>query len=382
MSSGIDSSCHAYPWAATAACKMQKPSPTQILADAEANYKKIMTDMSQMVQNYIANNQERFWGSLLNMDQQIKSGDMTLATGSVDANSMAFYTECSKSEKKTITLTHAFESVKFIPIAGTPFKLLKHKGVYNANEAINAYPLRGALIQDMSGSGYTNWRNANLQGGEVVYAGTFDEQGMAIVTIPACEAGYYYVLAVSPDIDGSVLSTLIQAYQSFVDKGVNWLTTKWTTSLHAEWIDFANSGEVDGTEVMMHVLTGIWEQLHMLYSTLKKVWDWVSNGNLVELGKYFSAEGLAQFKTMFDAGSKELADTLTLLSDEVLLYIIVNTLYSYIILLTPQQISNALGEAFGQMLIMVMLYMALPGGLAKQLLDQLDALSGVIGSSS
>lgn len=234
----------------------------------------------------------------------------------------------------------------------------------------------------MSGSGYTNWRNANLQGGEVVYAGTFDEQGMAIVTIPACEAGYYYVLAVSPDIDGSVLSTLIQAYQSFVDKGVDWLTTKWTTSLHAEWIDFANSGEVDGTEVMMHVLTGIWEQLHMLYSTLKKVWDWVSNGNLVELGKYFSAEGLAQFKTMFDAGSKELADTLTLLSDEVLLYIIVNTLYSYIILLTPQQISNALGEAFGQMLIMVMLYMALPGGLAKQLLDQLDALSGVIGSPS
>lgn len=100
MSDGIDYSCDVYPWAATAACKMQKTSPAKILADAEANYKKIMTDMSQMVQNYIANNQERFWGSLLNMDQQIKSGDMTLATGSVDANSLAFYTECSKSEKK------------------------------------------------------------------------------------------------------------------------------------------------------------------------------------------------------------------------------------------------------------------------------------------
>lgn len=379
MSDDFEASCDVYPWKSMAACKMYRPDPAKIIADAEANYLKVMADMGKTVQSYIANNQDRFWGSLLNMDQQVKSGDMTLATGSVDNKGLPLFTQCSKDVEKTITLTHAFESVKFIPIPNSPFKLFKHKGIYNENDTITPYRLRGSLIQDISTTGFTDWHNANLQGGEVISSGQFDEQGKATVTIPACEAGYYYVLAVSPDIPDSLRSSLVTAYQGFVDKCITWLTTQWTTSLQAEWAKFAkNDGKIDSVEVMSHVITGIFGQLKTLYDTLKKVWSWVSECNLTELGKYFSAKGLEQFKAKFEAGGKEIADTLTLLSDEIMLYILVNTLYCYISLLTPQQITNALGEAFGQVLVMSALYLALPGGLATQLLDVLDTASDVI----
>jgi hypothetical protein len=46
--------------------------------------------------------------------------------------------ECSKNTAKTVTLTHAFEAAKFIPIPDMQFQILK----FSAEQKKNANPVR------------------------------------------------------------------------------------------------------------------------------------------------------------------------------------------------------------------------------------------------
>lgn len=66
-----------------------------------------------------------------------------------------------------------------------------------------------------------------------------------------------------------------------------------------------------------------------------------------------------------------------ILSDEVLMFICAHALYSYFCLLTPQQIADFAGGAAGELVMMLLLYIVLPGAVAKLALDGLDSLAGI-----
>ncbi|HEJ9055899.1 TPA: hypothetical protein SML50_000129 [Serratia fonticola] len=74
-------------------------------------------------------------------------------------------------------------------------------------------------------------------------------------------------------------------------------------------------------------------------------------------------------------GEEAVEKALTLLSDEILVFILADALYCYFQLLTPQQIVNFIADAFGSLVIMIVLYLVLPPGMGQMVLSGVDNLS-------
>lgn len=356
-------------------------SPEKLLADANEKFKNALLDIKNSIATYRSDNKNRFWGSLLNMEQQIKSGDMTLITEDAGKKKLSLWMECSKSGEKTITLTHAFEASTFIPIPGMQFQILK----FSAEKKANANPVRyrGAYFQDIDALGYQEWRSINIDGGTPVGASQkFDDRGKATLTLPACEAGYEFALVVNADITDKMINQLVESYHGVADACTNWLQTTWDEDLAPAWAEWAKNPNLNIVEVVAHIVSGMLSQIIALYDTIKMIWDWITNFNTDALSKYLSAKGLQELQKEIENGTQKAADMLMMLSDEVLVYIVGKTLFHFISLLTPQLIVDAIGEAFGQIIIMVILNLVLPAGIITHLVDGLDNLSGFATTSN
>lgn len=350
-------------------------SPEYILSEANERYQSAITDIKNSIANYRSDNKNQFWGSLLDMEQQVKSGDMVLATESTEKKKIGSWMECSKNTAKTVTLTHAFEAAKFIPIPDMQFQILK----FSAEQKKNANPVRyrGAFFQDINALGFQEWRNININGGTPVGAPqNFDARGEAILNIPACEAGYEFALVINSDISDEMINQLVESYRSVADTCAGWLQKTWDNELNPAWEEWAKNPNLDVVQAVSHIVTGMLSQIMALYDTVKMIWDWITNCNLDALSKYISAEGLQELQKQIENGTKQISDTLMMLSDEVLIYIVGKSLLHFISLLTPQLIVDTIGEAFGQILIMVILNLILPAGIMTYLVDGLDNLSG------
>ncbi|NCG53467.1 hypothetical protein [Serratia fonticola] len=346
-----------------------KPPPQPTPADKERDFDRILSEFKNVIADYKTANGHWLYGSMLNMKQQFIIGDMQRESAPLENKPVNIAMTCS-IEPTNITITHGFRSTKYIPIPLAKYTLVKRPVVINQQRSQD-YP--AALSGPPS-------RYGDTSKDKVVSQNNFDAQGKAVVTIPSCEAGYQYHLLVNTDITDKDRDALYAAYQETIDKYAAWLTTTWNTQQRAAWQAYLQNGGLSLAETANAFLDGMVSQLKQLYDTIKQVWLWLSDVDkyAAKLAEFISPEGIEKLKALPGKGAKALGDTLTLLSDEILVFILIDALYCYFQLLTPQQIVNFVADAFGSLLVMIVLYLVLPPGMGQMVLTGVDNISIIV----
>lgn len=342
------------------------PPPLPTAADKERDFQRILSEFKDVIKEYKTANGHWLYGSMLNMKQQFIIGDMQRESAPLENKPVNIAMTCS-IEPTNITITHGFRSTKYIPIPLAKYTLVKRPVVINQQRSQD-YP--AALSGPPS-------RYGDTSKDKVVYSNNFDEQGKTVVTLPACEAGYQYHLLVNTNITDKDRDALYAAYQETIDKYAAWLTTTWNTQQRAAWQAYLQNGGLSLAETANAFLDGMVSQLKQLYDTIKQVWLWLSDVDkyAAKLADFIGPEGIEKLKALPGKGAKALGDTLTLLSDEILVFILIDALYCYFQLLTPQQIVNFVADAFGSLLVMIVLYLVLPPGMGQMVLTGVDNIS-------
>lgn len=340
---------------------IRQPQPT--LADKDEDVKNILSRFSQVMADYKKDNANWFFGSMLNMKQQFVIGDMERESAKLKDEEIDIDIQCS-FQPQSITVTHGFRSTRYVPISNSSFIVVKRLLIKNSPAARHvAVPINALKSKDM----------------QVGIKGKFDGQGKANVELPPCEAGYQYRMLINTDISQEDQNALYDSYQEVIDRYSTWLSDKWFGQQRAAWEAYLATG-LNLAQAANAFFEGMFSQLKLLYDTVKEIWKWINNVDkyAAKLAKFIKEDGVKELKAWVDKGGQELEKGLTLLSDEILVFILSKVLKSYFQLLTPQQIVNFVADAFGSLVVMVVLYLILPGSMGKLVLDGLDALSGVV----
>lgn len=335
------------------------PKPTP--ADKERDFDRILSGFRQVMVHYKKANEHWWYGSVLNMKQQFLIGDMQRETAALKDKQVDIAMSCSLVPK-TITVTHGFRSTRLIPIPNASYRVVKRPVITPMHHPSGRYidfPRNGYTLND-----------------KPVTEGKFDGQGKATVELPACETGHQYHLLINTDITPQDREALFGAYQEVIDKYATWLTTKWNTQQRAAWATYMSDG-LNLAQAASAFLDGMVSQLKLLYDTVKEVWKWIRDADkyAAKLVDFIGRTGVEQLKAMTKNGEEALGKALTLLSDEILVFILADALYCYFQLLTPQQIVNFIADAFGSLVIMIVLYLVLPPGMGQMVLSGVDNLS-------
>ncbi|NBJ35101.1 hypothetical protein GE191_15575 [Serratia fonticola] len=350
------------------------PLPT--MPQKEDEYAAMIADFSQVIESYKVKSRSWLYGPMLTLKQQIRVGDMKSQNAKLSDSTIGVAMACGR-ETQQITLTHAFRSTFYLPIPNASYKLVKRPKPSPFEKVAYLSAGRDPIRLD------PGW-DIPLDPGSNPGPLHFDQQGKAAITLPPCQAGYDYVLLVNPDITENDKANLFQSYQAVIKEYSDFLVKKWETSQRAEWARFIKIGaEVNVLEAAAEFMNGALSQLTQLFKTLEEVWKWLTNVDKYadKLRAFFNDDGLAKLKAMAEQGSKELKDSLSLLSDEIMMFIMGTAIYNYLQLLTPQQLANFLANAFGNLLVMFALMLVLPIGLCQKMLSTLDTLSGLVHTS-
>lgn len=341
--------------------------------DPEKFYQKTLNNFKSCLARYHDTTEFPLLGSLLLMDQQVKVGDFVIATTRIDKEKFNGAMTCTLNQP--ITLTHAFEAKGYLPIAGSPFKIIKRKKITPEQWQQMAY----AMANQPYGPYYDEAMLSDFEDITVLDGLVFDDNGMATVNLPECDQGYTYLVVVNAQASSeSNLQRLDESYSELIVKCANLLQTQWGTRQRAAWQTFAAQGsQVDFTQAFKAFFAGLRDKILELYETAKKIVQWITSENLDAMLAYIGEKGVAKMKELYATGRKQIADTLVILSDEVLMFICAHALYSYFCLLTPQQIADFAGGAAGELVMMLLLYIVLPGPVAQLALDGLDFVAGM-----
>lgn len=360
--------------AGRSAMRGNPPRPT--MPQKEDDYVAMIADFSQVIERYKKENGDWFYGPLLNMSQRLRIGDMKSRDAGLTQGTISVAMTCGRKPQQ-ITLTHAFRSTFYVPIPNASYKLVK-RPVLSRHDRI-AFSRAGLDARRLDPS-----NDIPLDPDSDPGPLHFDKDGKALITLPPCQAGYDYVLLVNPDITEEDKTHLYQSYQAVIKEYSDFLVKKWETSQRAEWVRFIETGaDVDVLKAAAEFMRGAYSQLAQLFTTLEEVWKWLTHVDEYadKLRAFFDDDGLAKLKAMAEQGNEELRDALSLLSDEIMMFIMAVAIYNYFQLLTPQQLANFLANAFGNLLVMFALMLVLPAGMCQKMLSTLDTLSGLVHTS-
>lgn len=340
--------------------KSPLPQSKLTLADKDEDVKQILSEFSQVMASYKKTNADWWYGSLLNMKQQLMLGDMERESAPLEDKSVDIAMSCS-IQPQSITVTHGFRSTRYVPISNSSFIVVKRPAIKH-HMAARPMVLPG------------NW--VKPKDVPVGIEGKFDDQGMAKVELPTCEAGYQYRMLINSDITQEDVDALHGSYQEVIDRYATWLSEKWNGQQRAAWEVYIATG-LDLTQAANAFLKGMLSQIKLLYDTVQEIWKWINNVDkyAAKLAKFIKEDGVKELQALVKNGGQALEKGLTLLSDEILVFILAAVLKSYFQLLTPQQIVDFVADAFGSLVTMIVLYLVLPGGVGKLVLDGLDTLS-------
>ncbi|MGY3912081.1 RHS repeat-associated core domain-containing protein [Aeromonas piscicola] len=289
---------------------------TQVIAD----YRNALTEYRKDAESF-------FLGDMLGMDmeQTIKVGDKTIKASSSSKKAQSVVTECPQSG--TLRLVHLFESVRFIPIGNTPYKVEAGKMV------------RGRFVSEA-----------------VADEGTLDAKGIAEVGKLA--PGQSYQVTFYPKVKKSDLDALFASYVPVQQDLEAWLTKEWNSEHKAAWGRYSATGAGFGSHALAaasgvgKALVGVWDDLKTIYNLLA---DPVGNAKkLAEFGVDAAA--------MAKAGASQMEAAMLVLQDEALLYLYAYALVCWVKMLPPDQQTEFGSQVISSVLIDVIIGVILTGG--------------------
>ncbi|MFM5080216.1 RHS repeat-associated core domain-containing protein [Aeromonas veronii] len=289
---------------------------TQVIAD----YRNALTEFRKDAESF-------FLGDVLGMDmeQTIKVGDKTIKASSSSKKAQSVVTQCPLSG--TLRLVHLFESVRFIPIGNTPYKVEAGKMV------------RGRFVSEA-----------------VAKEGTLDAKGIA--EVGKLTPGKSYRVTFYPKVKKSDLDALFASYAPVQKDLEAWLTREWSSEHKVAWSRYSATGAGFGSHALAaasgvgKALVGVWDDLKTIYNLLA---DPVGNAKkLAEFGVDAAA--------MAKAGASQMEAAMLVLQDEALLYLYAYALVCWVKMLPPDQQTEFGSQVISSVLIDVIIGVILTGG--------------------
>ena len=293
----------------------------------QAVFNQVLADYRNALTEYRKDAESFFLGDMLSMDmeQTIKVGDKTIKASSSSSKAQSVVTQCPLSG--TLRLVHLFESVRFIPIGNTPYK-------------VEAGKMAGKRFMPE----------------DVVKEGSLDAKGIA--EIGKLTPGKSYRVTFYPNVKKIDLDALFASYAPVQKDLEAWLTQEWNGEHKAAWSRYNATGAGFGSHSLAaasgigKALVGVWDDLKTIYELLA---DPVGNAKkLAEFGVDAAA--------MAEAGASQMEAAMLVLQDEALLYLYAYALVSWVKLLPPDQQTEFGAQVIASVLIDVIVGVVLTGG--------------------
>lgn len=264
---------------------------------------------------------DAWYGNMIDAEQSFRVGDEVHSQDKDNQAPVKLYAQCQRNS--TLTLIHAFEAVRFIPIGNTRVRLVPIGGGAEIN----------ALI-DASG----------------------------IKRIENCLPDRKYQVTFYPQITKEQLDTFFASYQDVLADLSEWLRTQWDTEYLALWQAHQEADAIGRVWIdiqsqwngLIKTLLGLWDDIKGIFSLISH-----PEKNYKKLKKFFTEE---QYKLLLSASKEALQTALLIASDEPLMWSYLSALSAWIKLLPPQIRSEILARITTELLINILLGVVLSGG--------------------
>ncbi|MGC1331826.1 DUF6531 domain-containing protein, partial [Pseudomonas sp.] len=311
------------------------PDANKMLADFKANS---LTHYKELADGWLT-------GWAMDIDQEIRVSDEVSTLSKKDADKgdkkVATYATCPVNGK--LTLLHRFDSSTFVPIGNTPY-----------------------FIEPVGDNG-----------GQA-FSGNLDKMGMA--EIQGCVPNQQYRLSFYPKVGQAELDTLYGSYDGIVASLHAWLSQQWTSSIQPKWQGFAPEGDPKRLQQANQALRdGIKKALKSLWDDIKKAFSILANLDQ-NMARLLTLINEADFQKLKAQASELLSTALTILSDPLLMYLYTMALLTWVQMLPPTMVAEAIGEFTTDFLINFILGVVLSGGIG--LVVRLSISGGVAGAAT
>ena len=153
----------------------------------------VLNELTQCLEGY-RDHADAWYGGVLDVEQQFRVGDEVITRDKDSSAPVEFYAQCQRDAK--LTLVHAFEAARFVPIGNTRVRLV---------------PVGGGPEID-----------------------TFiDASGIKLVE--GCEAHQTYQITFYPQITGEQIDAFFDSYKTVLNDLSRWLGTQWDTEYLSLW---------------------------------------------------------------------------------------------------------------------------------------------------
>ncbi|MDR9750192.1 DUF6531 domain-containing protein, partial [Pseudomonas sp. SZMC_28357] len=212
-----------------------------------------------------------------------------------------------------LTLVHAFEAARFVPIGNTPVML-------------------EPLIEAADGS---------VSYGEPIHK-TIGPSG--ILEVAECWRGQSYRITFFPNVSADHIKALYASYQTVQSSLEGWLRNEWTTEFQTLWAEYSDAGLL-GRHRMLEAadwrgveqsLQGLWEDVKQVFALLADL-----QSNSEKLLEYLTQ---AELDTLLSTSADAIANALLALSDEPLMFIHLAAFTSWLRMLPPQYAIEVMAE--------------------------------------
>lgn len=303
--------------------------------DLDSFYQDTRSKLSKSIEDYKYYSDMFLIDDILKMDQQIKVNGASVGTGDIDDSKIEGDVSVCPNNKK-LRIVHCFESSEFIPIPNSSFKIIAVKlSVHNGSDHTSMKP---KYEEDTS---------------VTPFSGQVGKNGEADVTLPDDFSGKKIRIVFYPDVTQSDINALMDSYNSVVDSVLLWLDKCWETQ-KTEWEAFIEKGmsisesRSGQNQLINNELIKIWDEIKTLYEVISNPEHYIK-----KLEKYFDDPD--KIVKLVKSGNEAVQKILTLLKDEVRMFILFHTMYIRVSLCTPQQLQYLDSAAYAKLVIFAVL---------------------------
>ncbi|WP_278938506.1 RHS repeat-associated core domain-containing protein [Pseudomonas helleri] len=291
------------------------------IGDTQPDVKQVLQELEHCIEGY-RDRADSWYGGMIDVEQVFRVGDEVVTRDKDDQAPAAMFAQCQRDS--TVTLVHAFEAARFIPIGNTPVRLV---------------PV----------------------GGGVEIKALIDATG--ITRVEGCLPNQQYHVTFYSQITSEQLDAFFNSYQEVLSDLSQWLGTQWDTEYLSLWQAHQEADALGRSWIEIK------SQWSGLIKSLLAVWDDIvgflklisrPQQSYETFKKFLSEE---QLKLLLNASKETLETALLIASDEPLMWSYFSALIAWLKLLPPQVRSEIQARLTTDVLINIVLGIIFSGGI-------------------
>ena len=281
----------------------------------------VLNELTQCLEGY-RDHADAWYGGVLDVEQQFRVGDEVITRDKDSSAPVVFYAQCQRDAK--LTLVHAFEAARFVPIGNTRVRLV---------------PVGGGPEID-----------------------TFiDASGIKLVE--GCEAHQTYQITFYPQITSEQIDAFFDSYKAVLNDLGSWLAAQWEAEYLSLWQDHQQADALGRASMeiqaqwdgLIKALLAVWDDITGFFTLISHPQE-----NYEKLKKFFTEE---QLQLLLNASKESLETALLIASDEPLMWSYLSAMIAWLKLLPPQIRSEIQAQLTSEVLINIVLGILLTGGI-------------------